>query len=213
VAAYRLVEQWQFTERVEGAAMTERLNLTGVLDHMDDQADGRKVTLGSIMDSLGGRGYGPLLLALALIEILPTGAIPGVPSLVALMVVLVAGQLVLGRRTPWVPEKLRKRGFEKKKLERAKPKVRRVTRKIDKILKPRLEQLANPLAVRLVAAVCVLLAITMPPLELLPFASSGPALAIAIFGVGLSVHDGLVILVGLVIALAAIGGTIYWLAF
>ena len=35
-----------------------------------------------------------------------------------------------------------------------------------------------------------LLALTVPPLELLPFASSAPMAAIAMFGLALLVHDG-----------------------
>jgi len=44
--------------------------------------------------------------------------------------------------------------------------------------------------IRLSAVACILLALTVPPLELLPFASSAPMAAIAMFGLALLVHDG-----------------------
>lgn len=191
--------------------MNTGMNLTDVLDHMDDKVQGDKATVGNVIDAFGGRGYGPLLLSLALIEILPTGAIPGVPTLVAILVVLVAGQLVAGRSSPWVPQKLRKRGFSEQKFDKTRQKVRPYTQKLDKALKPRLHKLTTPIAERVVGVVCILLAMTMPPLELVPFASSIPSSAIALLGVGLSARDGLIILFGLIMSVASAVGVVYWL--
>ena len=65
--------------------------------------------------------------------------------------------------------------------------------------------LTTPLADRLVAAACVLVALTVPPLELLPFAAFVPALAIFAFGVGLVARDGVVVLIALLLSAAAVG--------
>lgn len=191
--------------------MSKMINLTGVLDHMDDKSNGSDISLGEVLDSLGSRGYGPLLLALALIELLPTGAIPGVPTFIAVCVVLLAGQMVIGRTTPWVPAKLRRKGFSHDKFEKARDKIRPTTQKLDKAIKPRLAQFASPFAARIVGGICILLALTMPPLELIPFASSIPSLSIGLFGVGLGAHDGLIVLLATVVAIGAGVGVVYWL--
>lgn len=191
--------------------MDPEMNFTSVLDHMDDKVRGDKATVGNVIDAFGGRGYGPLLLSLALIELLPSGAIPGVPTLLAILVVLVAGQLVAGRSAPWIPNKLRKKGFSEEKFNAARDKLRPYTLKMDKALKPRLGSLVSPLAQRLVGLVCVLLALTMPPLEVVPFASSIPSAAIGLLGVGLSARDGLFIALGLIMSAAAAAGVVYWL--
>lgn len=193
--------------------MAETTTLTGVLEHIDDDADKNRLTFGEIVSAFGGRGYGPILLALALIEILPTGAIPGVPTLVGALIVLVAGQLVAGREAPWIPAKLAKKGFSREKLQHARERIKPATKKIDKVLKPRLCQLTTPMMARLVGGFCVILALTMPPLELFPFASSAPSAAIALFALGLSTRDGLLILLGLISTLAVIAGMIYLFAF
>lgn len=190
--------------------MAEATNLTGVLDQLDDKADGKKLTVDDMMHAFGGRGFGPLILAAALIEILPTGAIPGVPTLVAIAVVLFSIQLVLGRSCPWLPEKLRRKGFDREKFAKARSKVKPVTERIDRVLKPRLHPLISPFAARIVGGVCILMAITMPPLEIVPFMSSVPAAAIALLAVGLTARDGLVVLLGLI---AAVGGFITSLYF
>ena len=193
--------------------MSERINLTGVLDLMDDKAQGEKLTVGAIMEAFGSRGFGPLLLAAALIELLPTGGIPGVPTFVAVLVILFSSQLVLGRRTPWIPKKLRNKGFKRTSFNKARDKVKPLTHKLDVLIKPRLNVFVTPVAARLVGVICILMALTMPPLELVPMAGYIPALAIALLAVGLCGHDGLIVFLGSLVGLAGIGLTVYWLLF
>lgn len=192
--------------------MPEPLNLTGVLDHMDDKIRGDKATIGDVVEAFGGRGYGPLLLAFAMIELLPTGAIPGVPTLVSILILLIASQLSLGRPVPWISKALARRSFSQSKFDKIRSKIRPLTRKLDKVIKPRLETFAGTVAARLAGIICILLACTMPPLELIPFASSAPSSAIALFGIGLSAQDGLILLIAFVTAGIAIAATIFWLA-
>ena len=98
-------------------ANQEALGLTDILAKLAYEPDGDKLSLVSVVDTMQGRGFGPLLLAPCLIVLLPTGAIPGVPTLSALLIVLVAGQLVAGKRTPWVPGRLRDVTFERERLQ------------------------------------------------------------------------------------------------
>ncbi len=191
--------------------MSEQLNLTGVLEQIDDKAEGKKLTFGNMVEAFGDRGYGPLLLSVALIEMLPTGSIPGVPTVLAIAVVLIAGQLVLGRKAPWIPHWLANRGFNRSKFEKAREKLTPFTCRVDKIIKPRLQFLASALPARLVGAVCIVLAATMPPLEVIPMASTIPSGAIAILGLGLSVRDGLLVALGLIGAIGALFATYYFL--
>lgn len=191
--------------------MANQLGLTDVLDHLDDDAEGDEITLGNVIETFGGRGYGPILLGLALVEILPTGAIPGVPTLVAVLVILMAGQMVAGRKSPWIPKKLAKKGFDTKKLDATRDKIRPMARRLDAVLKPRLSTLTSAISARIVGVVCIAIAALMPPLEVVPFASSIPALAIAVFGLGLSAKDGLLVLIGYVIAVLSVVGAYFWL--
>ena len=191
--------------------MAEQMGLTSVLDHLDDEAEDGRIEVGDVVESFGGRGYGPILLGLALIEILPTGAIPGVPTLVAIMVILIASQMIAGKNYPWVPKKLAGKGFKQEKFEKAREKIRPVTRRFDLVLKPRLKVFTGDSAARIVGVVCIALAALMPPLELIPFASSVPSSAIAIFGLGLSSKDGLVVLIGFALSIASAIAGYNWL--
>ena len=64
-------------------------NLTGLLEELDREIEG-DISLGDILEHFNSRGFGPLLVLPALLVLLPTGAIPGVPTTCALFIVLTA---------------------------------------------------------------------------------------------------------------------------
>ena len=59
------------------------------LDEIADDAD-ESVCFGDVLDKFGSRSFAPVMMVLALIEITPIGAIPGVPTLLALCIILVS---------------------------------------------------------------------------------------------------------------------------
>ncbi len=188
------------------------LGLTDILVKLADEPDGGQLSLVSVVDTMQGRGFGPLLLAPTLMVLLPTGAIPGVPTLSALLIMLVAGQLVLGMRTPWVPRRLRRVSFEREKFQAAVARARPWTERIDRLLKPRLHFLTVWPFNRIGALVCLLLAAAMVPLELVPFAAAVPALIIALYALALAAHDGVMALFSLAGIVAAGAAAVHlWL--
>ncbi|GHA93105.1 exopolysaccharide biosynthesis protein [Modicisalibacter luteus] len=188
--------------------MTRQKALTDLLKQLDGIPTSRRIHLQDIIDNFNSRGFGPLLVLPGLIVLLPTGAIPGVPSLCGLFIAMVAGQLVLGKSSPWLPRRLGQRGFDHDKFHRGVKWVTPWTARFDKLLKPRMMGLVNPLSRRLVAVLAVILALSMIPLELLPFAAAIPALAIVLMGLGLVADDGLMLMLG--IAAVVIGGFAIW---
>jgi len=186
------------------------LGLTDILVKLADEPDGGELSLVSVVETMQGRGFGPLLLAPTLVVLLPTGAIPGVPTLSALLIMLVAGQLAFGKRTPWVPGRLRQVSFERKKFRAAVARVRPWTERIDRLLKPRLRALTVWPFNRIGAALCLLLAAAMVPLELVPFAAAVPALIIAFYALALAAHDGALALFSLAGVIAAGAATVHF---
>ncbi|MFE8073142.1 exopolysaccharide biosynthesis protein [Marinobacteraceae bacterium S3BR75-40.1] len=81
--------------------------LTEVLDTIDQRIDGGSMSMGEMLNLFRYKGYGPLLLVPTVIVVLPTGAIPGVPTACGLIIALVALQIVLGKPSPWIPRRLR----------------------------------------------------------------------------------------------------------
>ena len=87
------------------------------------------VTLGALIDEIGTRSFGPLLLLAGLVTVMPiVGDIPGVPTVMALLVLLVAGQLLLGREHFWLPRWVLDRRVRRDRLVRALGWLRRPAR-------------------------------------------------------------------------------------
>lgn len=191
--------------------MSNSMGLTDVLNEIDDDSGGDELKVREVVSALETRGYGPLMLAPAMLTVLPTGGIPGVPTVTAILVLFIAAQIVIGKETPWIPQKLSQRSIKRQKFEDARKKAEPYTKKFDQILKPRLKQLVSSTGTRIVAGICILLACLLPPLEVVPFAAIIPASAIAILSVGISANDGLVIIAGMIAAIFGLMAAGYWL--
>lgn len=183
-----------------------------VIGELDDLASRNdKVRVGDVLDDFGGRSFGPFILIFALLEITPIGAIPGAPTTLASIIALLAVQLLIGKEHIWMPQFIQDRAIGSKKLHKAVQKMRGTAHWLDQHSRDRLDFLTEGKWLRLVAIAILMLCATVPPLEFLPFASSGPMLAIAAIALALIVRDGLVMLVALLLAAAALGwGTYYY---
>lgn len=117
---------------------------------------------------VGDRSFGPLLAVIGLVAASPLGLIPTLPSILALGTGLVAAQLLVGMPRIWLPRFLLARSVDRERLAAAVDRVRPMTRRIDRVLRPRLTIFASGVFVRVIAALCLLLAVLIPPLELLP---------------------------------------------
>lgn len=159
--------------------------------------DGEPVTIESMLQATGERSIGALLLVPGLMVLSPLSGIPGLPSVFAVMVILIAGQLLIGRRHFWLPQWLLCRTASRSKYDRALGFLKRPSRWVDRLLRPRLKFLTGSLAVRGNAVLCIMIAATMPPLEIIPFGNSIAGAALSILGVGLMARDGLMILVAI----------------
>lgn len=189
--------------------MPKKTNLTEFLEALNQAVESGHISLGDIVQAFEQRGFGPLLLAPALIVLLPTGAIPGVPTVCALFICLVDGQLLLGRRYPWLPKKLRTFSIGRDKFQSAVKKAKPITKRIDYVIRSRLTGFIEPPASYIIAVLSIFLALTMIPLELVPFAAAAPAAAIAFFALGLTAKDGLLVIVGLVVTAITAAGVIW----
>ncbi len=180
--------------------------LTELLDRLAELGEREQtVSVGKIRETVGNRSFGPFLLVPALIEMSPIGGIPGLPTVIAAVIILIAFQLLLGKEHVWLPAFLRRRTLNGDKLAAGARKLRPVTRWADKVVRPRLRWLTKGPWLPAAAATCILLAATTPLLEFIPFASTIPMAGIALIGLGLLARDGLVLLVAAALPLSALG--------
>ena len=173
-------------------------DVLGELDELAANHD--EVRVADVLDDFGARSFGPFIMIPAVLEITPVGGIPGVPTVLALFIALIAVQLLIGRDHVWMPQFIQRRAVGSKKLHKAVGKLKGMANFLDRHSKGRLEGLTKGTAIKLVAAVIIALCCTVPPLEFLPFASTIPMLAIAVLGLALTVRDGALLLGSLLFA-------------
>lgn len=183
-----------------------------MLDAIRDLADRDghdAVSIGEVTSAIGGRGFGPLLFIPPLFELTPIGAVPGVPTFIAAICAIFAFQMVIGRRDVWLPGFVDRISVKASRVRRAVSALRGTGAWLDRHFGRRFDWLAGRVASRVAGVVILGLCLTVPPLELVPWLSSAPMLAIAFLGLAITVRDGLLNLAGLTFAAAA-GIAIYW---
>ena len=182
-----------------------------VINEIDDlAAQSREVCLADVLDDFGKASFGPVILMLALLVLTPLGAVPGMPTTFALLIALVAAQLLFGREHIWMPGFVQNRTVGAKKLHKAVQKLRGVARWLDEHSRTRLDFLTRGLWLRLAALGIIALCLAIPPLEIVPFAAAIPVMAISAIALGLIVRDGLVMLLALLLAAGAVGAGFYF---
>lgn len=191
--------------------MSEPNNLGGVLDEIEETADAqpasRPLTLGDLLDSVGRRSYGPLLLVIGLIAISPVTAIPGMTWATAVLTLIVALQIAIGRERIWLPKSALNIKVGRRDVHKGVEKSRPAARWIDHLLRPRLEFLSKPPFVNIVGIICVAAALITFPLGLIPLLPLIPGIAIVAFGLGMTARDGVWLTLGVLV----VGGA-FWLA-
>ncbi|MEM6887851.1 MAG: exopolysaccharide biosynthesis protein, partial [Pseudomonadota bacterium] len=79
-------------------------SISGRLDQLAQEAPEGGVSLDWIMGQLHERAFGLFLLVLALPCCIPF--LYGIPQIVALPLMFVSAQILIGRETPWLPDRL-----------------------------------------------------------------------------------------------------------
>ncbi|MDX1456376.1 MAG: exopolysaccharide biosynthesis protein [Marinobacter sp.] len=182
-------------------AEPEFSSLQQLLDHIANTSlQQRKVSLELVIRAVGQRSFAPLLLVVGIILFSPLSGIPGVPSLMAILVLLVAIQLLLGRQHFWLPQWMLNRSISEKQLLRALAKLHKPAQFIDRWLQPRLNLLVQRTGTYVIAAVCAVIALALPAMEIIPFSATTAGLALTGFGLALMAHDGLLAVIAFVIS-------------
>ncbi|MEL6299569.1 MAG: exopolysaccharide biosynthesis protein [Pseudomonadota bacterium] len=176
--------------------------LTDVMDRLLEKADGSQISVDDVLDAFSDLSFGMLCTMIGLIAALPiVGAIPGVSIITGTLILLVAGQYLIGRDTPWIPQTLRDRSIDDEKLESGIETARPYAEWMDGWIKPRIEILTDgPVQRRLIALAMCLLALMMIPLALIPWGVQAPATAIVVLGVALIGRDGVFAAIGYALA-------------
>lgn len=183
------------------ARITSVLEMLDALDALVKKK--KKITLRNIMDAIGHRSFGPLLLFAGIILAAPgVGDIPGIPTATGIFIVLVTAQMVIKRSYVWLPRWLLERSVTNKRLGKTISWLRKPAGHLDKVVKKRLVGVTNGLGAMAIAIVCLAIGLATPLTEVVLFAANLAGAAIATFGLALVAHDGWLALLGFAAATA-----------
>lgn len=188
-------------------------NLQELLEKIETAAgETDSVSLGQIMDAVGHRSFGPILVIAGLVILAPLiGDIPGVPTMMAVFVVLIAIQVLMGRRHMWLPVWLLDRSVASDKLVRAIGWLRKPARFVDRLLRPRMQQFTHRAGIYATAILCIGISAALPPMEVVPFSANAAGIALTALGLALIANDGLLAVVAFLISAGAIALVLYYL--
>jgi len=159
------------------------------------------VTLGSVMEGLGGSVFGMLLFIATLPAFLP---IPGLAGALSGPLVSVVGlQLLLGLRRPWLPRAVARRGPRRATLGRFEQRIGPWLRRLERVVRPRLPAMIDhPLATFATGLLLLLLGVLLAlPI---PFTNYVFGALLLGFALALLERDGALMLIAWAAGVAAI---------
>jgi len=174
-----------------------------VLDRLDELgASHERVTVDDVQECLGRDAFGPALLTLGLLALSPIGDIPGAPTILAIFIFGVGVRMAAGRNTLWLPRALARRSVKGRHLCRAASLFRPVVRVLAAVIWARLTFLTDGLFAGAIAGTYAISALTLPPLEIVPFGATVPSSVITGFSIALVARDGLLALMSFALMIA-----------
>jgi hypothetical protein len=177
---------------------------SSVIARLARETEGEDIALADIVDALRDRSFGAMLILFAM----PNTVIPGVIFIVGGPIILIAFQLALGYRKPWLPDFMLKRRFRRSTFKAITAHVERFLVWLERWLRPRAVWLTSRPVERLLGLYIVGLALLL--VTPLPLGATLPALGISLIAAGLTEKDGAAVALGLVVGFA---GMLYAAAF
>lgn len=153
-----------------------------------------KLSLREMVEAFGERGFGALILLLALMALFPWP--PGGKAVFSVPIILIAAELALQRDRVWLPRWLLKLSVSRDAYRSAARSILPRLRKVERLTRPRWPALTGEIADVVVGVICILLALMMAlPV---PFGDALPGLTLALFALAVIQRDGAFVIAGLV---------------
>lgn len=182
--------------REAGREPGTRATLDALLDGDDQQA----LDFNALLSGLGHRAFGMMLFIAALPAFIP---IPIGGGLSGPLVILIAAQLLLGLRRPWLPRFIAERGPKRQALARFERSLDPWLRRLERLVRPRLTALLDH---RLATAFTGLLLLLLGALLALPIPFTNYVFGglVLLYAFALLERDGALMLVAWCAGLAAL---------
>jgi len=183
----------------------EPMEISRRLAMLAENVEGDAASMDWIMAQLHERAFGLFLLVLALPCCIPF--LYGVPQIVALPLMFISAQILLGRTRPWLPRKLGARTVSKAALEDLSRRATPWLQRIETVSRPRLASLTRRPLDQVVGLTLVLFSASI--LVPLPGTNTVPGIAVVIVAMGLLQRDGVLVILGSLLGTAWIASLVF----
>ncbi len=163
-----------------------------------EQLHEKDCTVQEVVELVGERGFGLLLLILALPAALPLPA-PGYATPFGVLMVVLGLQMVRGRKTPWVPAFLGRRVVPYSLLRFSVKNGTFPLKVVEFLVRPRLQRLSRSRAFLAGVGVTIVLMAAFMSLPI-PLTNTAPSFVIFVLAAGILEEDGLLLLGGLLLS-------------
>jgi len=160
-----------------------------------------ELTVGQMLEQFDSRAFGAMLLVFGLLNCLPLP--PGSSTILSLPILLLAPQIAWGSDVPWLPRKLVEHPLKRDDLRGLFRRLTPIVRRMELVTRPRLEILFGPVGERLIGVVCTLLALVL--VLPIPLGNLAPGATVAVLALSLLQRDGLLALLGYLMAAISVG--------
>lgn len=165
------------------------LALSDDLKRLLEESNGAPIAFGRLLDAAGERAFGLALLILALPSALPIPA-TGISTPLGIAIALLALQMLAGRHTLWVPERVQKMNIRHGIADKMLRGLTAVLKICERFLHPRWHFMHSMRGRRIYALQILLLSIVMQ--VPLPLTNTIPAAVIFVMALAMTEEDGLI---------------------
>jgi hypothetical protein len=166
-------------------------------------------SIGELMEAVGDKGFGLLLIILSLPSAIPVPAV-GYSTPFGICMVVIAAQIFIGRTKVQLPNRLKKIRIPLKLVQSITSFALSFLKKTEKLIKPRQRWIHSKLGHSILSITIFIMAVFM--ILPIPGTNTLPAMAIFVIGISIAEEDGLIAMAAMLFATvaAALSG---WLAY
>ncbi len=163
--------------------------------------EGERLSFRDILVGLRHRAFGFTMLIFALPCCLPMP--PGIPTVCGIALVVIALNLMAARQRIWLPRVIAEKTVARADLQRIVARALPLMQRLERVCRPRFTIVTDTAGKVLIGLVVFVLGFIM----ILPIPFVGnmpPGFAASVIAIGMTERDGLIVLIGLVVSIAAV---------
>ncbi len=178
----------------------KKIITTQVIEDVVNNSSSDRVPIRDLVDAMNSLGFGLAIMIFAFGIIIPLP--PPFPSIISIPLVIFSLQMIFGYKAPKLPKRFSDLSVKRSVLAMLVQKSAPYIRKVEGILRPRLNFMFLPLAERIIGIFIFVFAsfILLP----MPLSNFIPGLGILIISFGLVGKDGLVVILGIIVGIIGI---------